>query len=85
MKVNQNFSGLLILFSNCCTEVRQMTEGRIQCLNHELTPDLLRTKPDPDVEQRTNQFEQRAMQVVDTKFAPLLIRLMFDSQSNFIN
>ena len=43
-----------------------MTEGRIQCLNHELTPDLLRTKPDPDVEQRTNQFEQRAMQVIDT-------------------
>ena len=40
-----------------------MTEDRIKSLSHEVTPDLLRTKPDPDVEQRTNQFEQRAMQV----------------------
>lgn len=41
-----------------------MTEGRVQALSHDLTPDLLRTKPDPDVEQRQNQFEQRAIQVI---------------------
>jgi hypothetical protein len=31
--------------------------------SHDITPDMLRTKPDPDVEQRQNQFEQRASQV----------------------
>ena len=45
------------------TELKQATEGRVVALSHDITPDLLRTKPDPDVEQRQNQFEQRALQV----------------------
>ena len=44
-------------------ELKQITEGRVVALSHDITPDLLRTKPDPEVEQRQNQFEQRALQV----------------------
>nr|SVE93387.1 EOG090X0JK2 [Moina brachiata] len=60
----RNFVVLPLLLSpDPDEELRQFTEGRVAALSHDLTPDLLRTKPDPDVEQRQNQFEQRAIQV----------------------
>ena len=62
----------LLMYSTLCAienvsfkipELRQATEGRIPAMTHDVTPDLLRTKPDPEVEQRQNVFEQRALQV----------------------
>jgi len=40
-----------------------MTEGRLPCFKHEVVPDYLRTKPDPEVEAKHNQVEMRAAQV----------------------
>ena len=56
-----------------------MTEGRIQCLNHELTPDLLRTKPDPDVEQRTNQSSNLLPLHIDAGKLPVCNKTRFSS------
>lgn len=44
-------------------QLARMTENRVTALTHDIAPNLLRTKPDPDVEIRQNQFEQRAVQV----------------------
>lgn len=41
-------------------ELTKLTEGRISTFSHDLVPDYLRTKPDPDVEQRHMAFENRA-------------------------
>lgn len=64
---------LLFIFSQSnqfkCLELKQATEGRVIALSHDITPDLLRTKPDPEVEQRQNQFEQRAIQVTIKKLS----------------
>ncbi|EFX67810.1 mediator of RNA polymerase II transcription subunit 8-like [Daphnia pulex] len=53
----------LVLSPDPDEELKQATEGRVVAFSHDITPDMLRTKPDPDVEQRQNQFEQRALQV----------------------
>nr|SVE94010.1 EOG090X0JK2 [Scapholeberis mucronata] len=53
----------LVLSPDPDEELKQVTEGRVIALSHDITPDLLRTKPDPEVEQRQNQFELRATQV----------------------
>nr|SVE75522.1 EOG090X0JK2 [Daphnia dolichocephala] len=53
----------LVLSPDPDEELKQATEGRVVAFSHDITPDMLRTKPDPDVEQRQNQFEQRASQV----------------------
>ena len=53
----------MIDIKNIFVELKQATEGRVVAFSHDITPDMLRTKPDPDVEQRQNQFEQRASQV----------------------
>ncbi|KAK2705019.1 hypothetical protein QYM36_017164 [Artemia franciscana] len=39
------------------------TEGRVKTFSHDLVPDLLRTKPDLDVEQKQNQLETRAASI----------------------
>ncbi|CAL8112711.1 unnamed protein product [Orchesella dallaii] len=39
-----------------------MTEGRLNCFNHEVVPDYLRTKPVPDVENKHVAVEMRASQ-----------------------
>ncbi|CAL1295552.1 unnamed protein product [Larinioides sclopetarius] len=37
-------------------ELAKMTENRVQAFNHEIVPDYLRTKPDPEIEAREQQF-----------------------------
>lgn len=37
-----------------------MTEGRLNCFNHEVVPDYLRTKPVPEVENKHSVVEMRA-------------------------
>lgn len=34
---------------------QKLTESRVQAFNHEIVPDYLRTKPDPEVEAREQQ------------------------------
>jgi len=53
----------LLLSPDPDEELAKATQNRVGALTHDITPDLLRTKPDPDVEIRQNQFEQRAAQV----------------------
>uniref|UniRef100_A0A1E1WMH5 Mediator of RNA polymerase II transcription subunit 8 n=2 Tax=Pectinophora gossypiella TaxID=13191 RepID=A0A1E1WMH5_PECGO len=38
----------------------RLTEGRVPACTHDLVPDLLRTKPEPQAEQRLQQFNHRA-------------------------
>lgn len=38
----------------------RLTEGRVPACAHDLVPDLLRTKPEPQAEQRLQQFNQKA-------------------------
>ncbi len=40
-------------------ELLKSTEGRIAHFSHDLVPDYLRTKPDPDVESKHQQYEIR--------------------------
>lgn len=44
-------------------ELAKLTEKRVNVFNHEVVPDYLRTKPDPDVEQREQQLFQRSNQI----------------------
>lgn len=44
-------------------ELAKLTEKRVSVFNHEVVPDYLRTKPDPDVEQREQQLFQRSTQM----------------------
>ncbi len=44
-------------------DLARMTEGRVAAFPHDLVPDYLRTKPDPEVEQKHAQFESRASAV----------------------
>jgi mediator of RNA polymerase II transcription subunit 8 len=41
-------------------DLARLTEGRVLAFSHDLAPDFLRTKPDPDVEHRTAQMEHKA-------------------------
>lgn len=38
----------------------RLTEGRVPACTHDLVPDLLRTKPEPQAEQRLHQFTHKA-------------------------
>lgn len=44
-------------------ELARMTEGRVAAFPHDLVPDYLRTKPDPEVEQKHAHLESRASAV----------------------
>ncbi|XP_014668481.1 PREDICTED: mediator of RNA polymerase II transcription subunit 8-like [Priapulus caudatus] len=44
-------------------ELQKLTEERVPAFNHEVVPDYLRTKPEPDVEHRDKQLLARANQV----------------------
>ena len=41
-------------------ELSKMTFGRVNAFSHDLVPDYLRTKPDPDVEAKHATYETRA-------------------------
>ena len=48
-------------------ELVKMTEGRVGSFSHDVVPHLLRTKPDPEVENRYGAYENRANSLaVDT-------------------
>jgi mediator of RNA polymerase II transcription subunit 8 len=44
-------------------QLLMMTEGRVQAFNHDMCPDYLRTKPDPEVELKEQQTLLKAMQI----------------------
>ncbi|KAL1437757.1 hypothetical protein MTO96_048618 [Rhipicephalus appendiculatus] len=44
-------------------ELAKLTENRIQCFNHEVVPDYLRTKPDPEIEAAELQINTKASQM----------------------
>ena len=41
-------------------ELMKVTEGRISTFAHDLVPDYLRTKPDPEAEQKMTGYETKA-------------------------
>ena len=42
---------------------QKLTEGRVVMFNHEVVPDYLRTKPEPEVEEKTQQLTNKASQI----------------------
>nr|ACO11868.1 Mediator of RNA polymerase II transcription subunit 8 [Lepeophtheirus salmonis] len=50
----------LILSPDKDEELLKLTENRVPSFSHDLVPDLLRTKPDPEVESKHSGFESRA-------------------------
>lgn len=41
-------------------ELVKLTEGRVQLVNHEMVPDYLRTKPDPEIEELDKNLQIKA-------------------------
>lgn len=41
-------------------ELFKLTEGRVQIVNHEMVPDYLRTKPDPEIEELEKNLQLKA-------------------------
>lgn len=42
--------------SEVCARLQRQTEGRVPVFSHEVVPDHLRTKPDPEVEEQEKQL-----------------------------
>ncbi len=40
-------------------DLLRLTDGRVAAFSHDLVPDYLRTKPDPEVESKHAQFESK--------------------------
>lgn len=74
----------LLLSPDPDEELAKATQNRVSALTHDITPDLLRTKPDPDVEIRQNQFEQRAAQVNLNKFDQFFLQLSQNKQNQIL-
>lgn len=59
-----NLRSLTVLPLRLCPEkdeeLVRMTEGRISTFSHDLVPDYLRTKPEPQAEQKMVQLELKA-------------------------
>ncbi len=45
-----------------------MTEGRVYAFNHEVVPDYLRTKPEPEVEEKMHTLATRAAAIPQDTF-----------------
>lgn len=53
----------LVLSPERDQELEKLTEGRVVMFNHEVVPDYLRTKPEPEVEEKTQQLTNKANQI----------------------
>ncbi|CAD5111249.1 DgyrCDS577 [Dimorphilus gyrociliatus] len=53
----------LSLNPNIDENLRKLTNGRVHTFNHELVPDYLRTKPEPEVEERGNTLTAKAITI----------------------
>ncbi|XP_077573871.1 mediator of RNA polymerase II transcription subunit 8 [Stigmatopora nigra] len=53
----------LLLSQDRDEELAKMTEQRVPVFSHEMVPDYLRTKPDPDVEEQEKQLSAEAARV----------------------
>lgn len=53
----------LVLSPERDPELEKLTEGRVVMFNHEVVPDYLRTKPEPEVEEKTQQLTTKASQI----------------------
>lgn len=61
----RNLTVLPLLLSPDRDEVLcQLTEGRFPVFSHDIVPNYLRTKPDPSIEMRMQQHEQKANNLV---------------------
>jgi mediator of RNA polymerase II transcription subunit 8 len=57
----RNFTVLpLMLKPDVDENLNRMTEGRLNTFSHDIVPDYLRTKPEPDAELKMMQFEHKA-------------------------
>ncbi|XP_013407255.1 mediator of RNA polymerase II transcription subunit 8-B [Lingula anatina] len=50
----------LLLSPDRDADLEKLTEGRVLAFNHEVVPDYLRTKPEPDVEERQQHISKQA-------------------------
>ena len=77
-----NFQVIVNLF-------QKLTEGRVPACTHEVVPDHLRTKPEPEVEEKINQLNVRAQQAENlqvknlSNFPCLLFREGINKLSNY--
>jgi hypothetical protein len=57
----RNFTVLpLLLKPDIDENLARMTEGRLNTFSHDIVPDYLRTKPEPDAEMKMMQLEHKA-------------------------
>lgn len=57
-----NLLGMPRMINKICVQQRQ-TEGRVPVFSHEVVPDHLRTKPDPEVEEQEKQLTTDAARI----------------------
>ena len=55
-----------------CCHLQKLTEQRVPVFSHEIVPDHLRTKPDPEVEEQEKQLSAEA-----TRIGPELAQVTF--------
>ncbi|XP_065221280.1 mediator of RNA polymerase II transcription subunit 8 [Planococcus citri] len=55
----------LLLSQDKDEELLQLTERRIPAFSHEIVPDYLRTKLDPDIDMKIQQFQNKAAQLAN--------------------
>lgn len=58
-------------------DLLRLTENRVPAFTHDLVPDYLRTKPEPEVEQKMIQLEMKAGNLTYEAAQVLKIKLFF--------
>jgi mediator of RNA polymerase II transcription subunit 8 len=53
----------LLLSPDIDEELAKLTEGRVQSFNHDMVPDYLRTKPEPEIESKENAIQLRVQSI----------------------